>query len=80
MATKMNKTKVKMNNLGIGTLDISKTVLYEFWYDYIKPKYQDKAKLKIFTKTLLMMLKNGLSHLTMMKMIKGHFQLVKTRK
>ena len=26
-------------------LDISKTLLYEFWYDYIKPKYKDKAKL-----------------------------------
>ena len=26
-------------------LDISKTLTYEFWYDYIKPKYQNKAKL-----------------------------------
>ena len=26
-------------------LDISKTLLYEFWYDYIKSKYQDRAKL-----------------------------------
>ena len=26
-------------------LDINKTLIYEFWYDYIKPKYQDKAKL-----------------------------------
>ena len=26
-------------------LDISKTLMYEFWYDYIKPKYQDRAKL-----------------------------------
>ena len=26
-------------------LDISKTHIYESWYDYIKPKYQDKAKL-----------------------------------
>ena len=26
-------------------LDISKIVMYEFWYDYVKPKYQDKAKL-----------------------------------
>ena len=26
-------------------LDISKTLTYEFWYDYIKAKYQKKAKL-----------------------------------
>ena len=26
-------------------LDITKKIKYEFWYDYIKPKYQDKAKL-----------------------------------
>ena len=26
-------------------LDISKTLMYEFWYDYIEPKYQHKAKL-----------------------------------
>ena len=26
-------------------LDISKILMHEFWYDYSKPKYQDKAKL-----------------------------------
>ena len=26
-------------------LDISKTLKYKFWYDYIKPKYGDRAKL-----------------------------------
>ena len=26
-------------------LDISKTLMYEIWYDYIKPKYRDNAKL-----------------------------------
>ena len=26
-------------------LDISETLIYEFWYDYVKPKYQDNAKL-----------------------------------
>ena len=30
---------------GMSILDISKTLMYEFWYDYIKPKYQDRAKL-----------------------------------
>ena len=31
--------------LGLSILEISKTLMYEFWYDYIIPKYQDKAKL-----------------------------------
>ena len=47
IATEMKKTKVKINKsiyLGMSILDISKTLLYEFWHDYIKPNYQDKAK------------------------------------
>ena len=31
--------------LGISISDISKTLMYEFWCDYIKPKYKEKAKL-----------------------------------
>ena len=31
--------------LGFSILEISKTLLYEFCYDYIKIKYQDNAKL-----------------------------------
>ena len=48
MAMEMKKKKIKMNKsiyLGMSILDISKTLMYEFWYDYIKPKYQDRAKL-----------------------------------
>ena len=47
-AREIKKTKVKMNNpvyLGMSILDISKTLMYKFWYDYIKPKYEDRAKL-----------------------------------
>ena len=43
----MKKTKVKMNkpvHLGMSILDISKTLMYEVWHDYIKSKYQDRAK------------------------------------
>ena len=44
----MKKTKVKMNKpvyLGTLMLDINKTLMYEFWFDYIKPKYGDRARL-----------------------------------
>ena len=44
MAIEMKKTKVKLNkpvHLGISILDISETLMYKFWYDYIKPKYGD---------------------------------------
>ena len=74
----MNKTKVKMNKpiyLGLSILDISKILMYEFWYDYIKPKYGNRVKLRYmdtdsfimniktndFTKILLMMLKRDLT-------------------
>ena len=48
LAIEMEKAKVKMNSpvyLGMSVLDISKTLKYEFWYDYVKPKCKDKAKL-----------------------------------
>ena len=48
MSIEMKKTKVKMYEpvyLGMSILDISKTLMYQFWYDYVKPKYQDKPKL-----------------------------------
>ena len=48
LAIEIKKVTVKMNKpvyLGISILDISKTLMYEFWYDYVKPKYQEKAKL-----------------------------------
>ena len=44
----MNKTKVKKNKaiyLGISILEISKLLMYEFWYDYMKPKYGENEKL-----------------------------------
>ena len=31
--------------LGLSILEISKTLMYEFWYDYMKPKYGDNVKL-----------------------------------
>ena len=31
--------------IGQAVLDISKILMYEFWYDYLKPKYCDNIKL-----------------------------------
>ena len=44
----MKKTKVKMNKpvyLGLAILENSKTLMFELWYDYIKPEYGDNVKL-----------------------------------
>ena len=44
----MRKVKVKMNKpiyLGLCILEISKMIMYEFWYDYVKNKYRNKARL-----------------------------------
>ena len=90
MATEMKKTRVKMNKplyLGMSVLDISKMLMYEFWYNYIisMEKRQNYAiqiliallfilKLSIFLKIFLVMLKNGLIHLTIIERIKYIFQ------
>ena len=48
LAVEMRKTEITMNKpvyLGQAILDISKTLMYQFYYDYVKPKYNDKVKL-----------------------------------
>ena len=44
----MKKTKVKMMKpiyLGLSILEMNKILMYEFWYDYMKPKYDNNDKL-----------------------------------
>ena len=48
MAIEMNKTHVFMNKpvyIGHAILDISKTLMYRFWYEYLEPKSKNKIKL-----------------------------------
>ena len=48
LAIEMRKTQMLMNKsvyLGLPILNLSKTVMYEFWYDYVKPKYGENANL-----------------------------------
>ena len=47
-AIEMKKNQIFINKpvyLGLLILDLSKTAMYEFWYDYLKPKYAENVKL-----------------------------------
>ena len=99
MAIEMKKTKVKMTKpiyLHMSILDIVKILMYEFWYDYIKPKYGDRAKLcymdtdsfviyietEDFYKDIARDIKRlfDTSNLTKIKLVKDLFQQAKTKK
>ena len=44
----MKKTETLMNKpetLGLSILELSKILMYDFRYDYVKPKYGKKSKL-----------------------------------
>ena len=48
LAIEMKKTEILMNKpvyLGLSILELSKILMYEFWYDYVKLKYGEKVKL-----------------------------------
>ena len=59
----MKKSKVRMNKpiyLGLSILEISKILMYKFWYDYIKPKYVNDVKLCYMdTNTFIMNIKTN---------------------
>ena len=47
-SNRIEKIKVKINKpvyLNLSILEITKTLIHEFWYDYIKAKYLNNAKL-----------------------------------
>ena len=51
IAIEIKKRRVKMNQplyLGMSILDISKTLMYKFWYDYFKAKYENRTKLYLY--------------------------------
>ena len=78
LAIEMKKTEIIMNRpvyIGLSILELSKILMYEFWYDYVKPKYDENQscviwiqtvslytkKQMIFTKILQKMLKQDLT-------------------
>ena len=48
LVIEMKKTQIFMNKpvyLGLSILELSKILIYEFSYDYVKPTYGEKAKM-----------------------------------
>ena len=48
LSNRNEKTQILMNKpvyLGLSILELRKMLMYEFWYDYVKPKYGKKAEL-----------------------------------
>ena len=48
LAIEIRKTQILTNRLVylvLWILDLCETVIYQFWYDYVKPKYGKNAKL-----------------------------------
>ena len=77
-AIEMRKMQIIMHKavyLESSILNLSKTITYEFWYDFVKPKYGENAKIcymdpdsfavhvkkTVLTKTLQKMLKQDLT-------------------
>ena len=100
-AVEMGKTEVKIYIGYIGTvyigqamLDLSKTPMYEFHYDYMRRKYGRKVKLcymdidsfvyeiesEDFTGTLQTMWRKGLIRVDIQRMKTGHYPLEKNKK
>ena len=93
-AVEMGKTEITMNNpvyLGQEILDLSKTLMYEFCYDYMRPSHGSKVKLCYMdpdsfvyetdiTGTLQKMWRKGLIRVDIQRMKTGHYPLEKNKK
>ena len=54
ISNRNEKTQILMNKpvyLGLSISDLSKTVMHEFWDDYLKPKYGEKSNCVIWVQT-----------------------------
>ena len=55
LAIEIKKTEILINKpgcLGLSILELSKILMYEFWYDYVKPKYGEKQNCVIWIQTV----------------------------
>ncbi len=93
----MGKTTVKLDKpiyLAMSILDLSKTLMYEFHYDYVKPKWEDrlssysrtttayatKFRRTTFTKTSRTTSTNGTTRVTTTKIMPADYARAKTKK
>ena len=61
----------KLVFLGLSILELSKILMYEFWYDYVKPKYDEKTKLCYMdTDIFILYIKQMIFIKTLQKMLK----------
>ena len=63
LAIEMKKTHILVNQpvyIGLSILDLSKTVMCEFWYDYVKPKFSENGNIcYLDTDTFIVYIKAG---------------------
>ena len=55
LAIEMKKTHILMNKpvyLGVSIVELSKILMYEFWYNYVKTRCGEKAKLSYMERNI----------------------------
>ena len=74
LAIEMRKTQILINKpvyLGLSILDLSKTVIHKFWYDYVRLRYGQNVKLRYIAKDgLIVYVKMDVFTKTLQKMLK----------
>ena len=80
LAIEMKKIQTFMNKpvyLVLSILELSKIVMYEFWYDYVKPKYRKKSKTMLHGyRQVDSPLKTGRIYLYISKDIKARIEIM----
>ena len=72
----MKITRIVMNKpvyLALSILEISKTIMYEFWYDYVKPKYGQKAISCMDTDSFIVYIKTEDIYVDIAKCVETNF-------
>ena len=85
LAIEIKTTQILMNKavfLGLSILELGKIVMYKFWYDYVKLKYEEKVKLfymdtnSFFVNYLMVYCKTDDNYHTLLKMLRQNSALL----